>query len=84
MFQKIDGHFGFVIDLKKIPELPVSDGGIEALTDYAKALTKAIETQQIAQPGKYLVETNGTDYAVYRIESDKRYLFREWHNYNER
>ena len=75
MFQVIQGHQVYVVDLVEFPPpMPVGDGGNPALKPYAEALTAAIKTEQITGPGKYGIEiyyeplSIGLAYNVYRID----------------
>ncbi len=60
MFQIVDGTYGYAVDLKEIPPLPISDDGCPGLKDYAFALTKAIQTGVVKEPGKYLITVNAS------------------------
>jgi hypothetical protein len=70
MFQTIQGHRVFVVDLPKLPELPITDGGDRSLRPYADALELAILQRIIKEPGKYGIELTGlgTTYNIYAIQ----------------
>jgi hypothetical protein len=58
MFQTIQDRNVFVVDLKVLPELPITDGGLPALKPYAAALELAILNGIIKEPGKYGIEVD--------------------------
>lgn len=69
MFQNIDGHRVFVVDLPSIPQLPITDGGIRSLRPYADALELAILQRIIKEPGKYGIEIDTPNhYNIYVIQ----------------
>jgi len=77
MFQDIEGHHCYVVELATFPPpLPIHDGGDPSLTLYAEAMNAAIESGQIREPGKYGIELyrqpmpygNVLKYNVYEIK----------------
>lgn len=58
MFQNIDGHHVFVVEITEPPMtlLPINDSGIRLLRPYADALQDAILYGMITEPGKYAIE----------------------------
>ena len=52
MLQIIDNDEVYVVDLKTVPELPITWNTPEE-EPYARALQGAIERGQISEPGKY-------------------------------
>lgn len=58
MFQVIHNRIYFVVELKEVPQRPISDAGDPALTPYAEALSAAIKDGIVSQPGKYAIAVN--------------------------
>lgn len=58
MFQTIDGHHVFVVELHQLPDLPITDGGLPSLWPYSQALELAILNRIITKPGKYGIEVD--------------------------
>lgn len=70
MFQIINGLTHFVVDLQEFPPpMPINDGGDPALSEYADALTQAIEQGLITEPGKYAIriQPNTATWQVYKV-----------------
>ena len=69
MLQTINGIRVYVVDLKTMPELPVTGIGEEAI--YAEALTTAIQNGDIVEPGKYGIHVyltlNVKEYNIFKI-----------------
>jgi hypothetical protein len=58
----------FVVDLPVLPKLPIHDGGASELKPYAEALTTAIETGIVKEPGKYAIDfITATDWKIYTV-----------------
>lgn len=57
MLQTIEGITVYVVDFDTMPELPIT-GRNETEGLYAEALTAAIQTGVIREPGKYGLEVN--------------------------
>lgn len=69
MLQIVDGRQVYVVDFDAMPELPITGVGEEI--PFARALTAAIESGLISEPGKYgieVVEEHGRlDYTIFAI-----------------
>jgi hypothetical protein len=71
MFQVIQGRIYFVVDMPEFPPpLPITDGGDPALTQYAEALTAAIQEGVVTKPGKYAIAVNAVAgrWTIFAIE----------------
>lgn len=70
MFQTLDGHFVYVIQIAEVPNQPLTDGGNDALLPYAEAFNIALEQGLITGPGKYAIEVSVSDdrWNVYHIK----------------
>lgn len=66
MLQTIEGRTVFVVDFDTMPELPITGEGEE--DPYARALTDAILTGQITEPGKYGIEIDAGNSFFYRYD----------------
>lgn len=68
MLQIVDGLGVFVVDFATMPELPIR-GDLPGSSDYAWALTDAIETGIVTEPGKYgiHVSQDRQRYDIYKI-----------------
>jgi hypothetical protein len=71
MFQRIHNAIYYVVDLKEFPPpMPITDGGDPALTQYAEALTNAINNGIVTEPGKYGIQVNSIfqTFGIYKIQ----------------
>jgi len=70
MLQVIHGIQLYIVDFDAMPELPVTGVGEEE--PYARALTDAIETGTITEPGKYGIQImeseDRLDYSIWAIK----------------
>lgn len=70
MLQTIEGTEVYVVDFTEMPELPIHGTSVESI--YAQALTDAIETGIITEPGKYGITVNRITrtYEIFAINED--------------
>lgn len=70
MLQNVAGKLVYVVDLKTMPELPIT-GRDQFEQAYADALTDAIVRRMVSTPGKYAIEVDWSStprkWNVYKI-----------------
>ena len=70
MLQMVEGEVGYVVEFDTMPELPITGAGMEGY--YAEALTQAIVTGTVTEPGKYFIiidwATEPHDWHIFTVE----------------